>query len=120
MEVQKAGKLLLIVGVLTGCAHHWPHEGHGGLAERDTPCDMAIRQAIEAISYLKAEPGLRPPSKVIAAEERLIRASRESRAGLFEDAKQSYNDAIKLLGSDPTNVKRPRPFCYLNDRRVVR
>lgn len=111
---------LLMVCALLGCARHWPHEGHGGLAERDTPCDLAIREAIDAVGYLKKEPGLRPTSKVNAAEERLIRSSRESRAGLYEDAARSYDNAIQLLGTEPTSVKRPRPFCTLTIRRVVR
>ncbi len=120
MAVHKAVMFLLMVSAFSGCARQWPHEGRGGLAERDRPCDLAIRQAVEAVGYLKKDPGLRPPSKVNAAEERLIRASRESRAGLYEDAARSYDDALQLLGSHGDNVRRPRPFCYLNNNRVVR
>lgn len=119
MVAYKAAVFLIAGVMLAGCARHWPNEGHGGLAERDTPCDLAIREAVVAVGYLKAEPGLRPPSKVEAAEERLIRARRESRAGLYEDAEQSYDDAVKMLGTDPQHVKRPRATCYLNHKREV-
>jgi hypothetical protein len=120
MAFHKAGMLLLVAGLLAGCARNWPHEGHGGLAERDVPCDPAIGEAVEAIDYLKTETGLRPPSKVNAAEERLIRARRESQAGLYADAVQSYDDAVQTLGTDPQNVRRPRPVCILNHRQEVR
>lgn len=120
MAFYRAGIFLLVAGSLAGCARHWPHEGRGGLAERDTPCDMAIAEAVEAIRYLKADLGLRPPSKVYGAEERLIRARRESQAGLYDDATQSYDDAITLLGSNPQDVKRPRPRCTLRHKPEVR
>jgi hypothetical protein len=120
MALPKLGALLLVAVVLAGCARHWPQEGHGGIAERDPPCDTAIAEAVEAIGYLKADPSVRPPSKVSGAEERLIRASRESQAGLYYDAAESYDDAIKLLGSNPKLVKRPGQRCTLRHHPEVR
>jgi hypothetical protein len=120
MIVNKAGVILLVVGLMAGCARNWPHEGHGGFAERDAPCDLAIDEAVEAIRYLKADPGVRAPSKVSSAEERLIRARRESQAGLYDDATQSYDGAIRLLGSNPQDVKRPRPRCTLRHKTEAR
>jgi cytochrome c-type biogenesis protein CcmH/NrfG len=119
MVLNKVGVILVVAGLMAGCARNWPHEGHGGLAERDAPCDRAIDEAVAAVSYLKAEPGLRPQSNVSAAEDHLIRARRESQAGLYGDAAQSYDDAIQLLGSNPQEVKRPRPFCTLRQKPEV-
>ncbi len=120
MVMNRAAILLLAACLLDGCAHNWPLEGHGGLAERDKPCDPAIGQALQAIEYLKSTPGLRPPSKVAAAEERLIRASRESQAGLYADASHSYDEAVQMLGTDPQNVRRPRQICTLNNNQEGR
>ena len=83
---------------IAGCAHHWPREGHGGLAERDVSCDVAIDHALLTIKYLKQNPGIRNASQVQSSEDLLVRASREFRAGLYEDTQQTYNEAVELLG----------------------
>lgn len=84
---------------LAGCAHYWPKEGHGGLAERDFSCDVAIDNALLTVKYLKQNLGIRNAAQLQSSEDILVRATREFRAGLFEDTKKSYKEAIQLLGA---------------------
>lgn len=103
-------QLYLLLGLVlpqAGCMHYWPKKGHGGLAERDVSCNLAIDNALLTVKYLKQNLGIRSASQVQSSEDLLVRATREFRAGLFEDTKKSYNEAIQLLGTHKRGAEPP-------------
>jgi hypothetical protein len=106
---------MLIALSLSACAHAWPPEAHGGMAERDLSQDADIQNAADRIAYLQSAPNQRAPASLVEAEERMIRAQRESEGGLRTDADMSYLEAVDALRGGPDGIigRRgcPGNFC---------
>lgn len=119
MKLSKTSVLVLWFA-LAGCAHPWPPEGRGGLAERNRSIDPAISEAVQAVDYLKVSPGNQAPAKVAQAEDRLIRASREYAGGLYEDADKSYLDAVVTLGGNPEKATDTGVVCIKQPCKAVK
>lgn len=100
---------------LSACAHDWPPEARGGMAERDRPLDADIQNAVDRIAYLQSMPNQHPPAQLAEAQERMIRAQRESAGGLVTDADISRQVALTTLsgGPNPYGATRAclRQFC---------
>jgi hypothetical protein len=115
MPAMKLFYPLLMALALTACAHAWPPEAHGGMAERGLSRDADIQNAADRIAYLQSTPNQRAPASLVEAEERMIRAQRESEGGLRTDADMSYLEAVDALRGGPDgNIGRracPGNFC---------
>ena len=92
---------MLMALALSACAHDWPPEARGGMAERDRPLDADIQNAVDRIAYLQSMPNQHPPAQLAEAQERMIRAQRESAGGLADDADTSYQEALTALDGGP-------------------
>ena len=102
---------ILALPALTACAHAWPDEGRGGLAERDAAADTEIRDSVETVNRLKTMSGIRTTAQVALAEEQLIRAQREDAAGLYIDSEESHLDALITLGGEPDFERQAGVLC---------
>ena len=102
MQAKKLALLSMLL-CMSACAHHWPEEARGGMAERDQSEDVAIQEAADTIGYMKATPGLHSPAELVEAEIDIIRAKRERAGGLNNDADASYLDALITLGGSPAS-----------------
>jgi hypothetical protein len=97
MPAKKAALVMLMTLSLSACAHDWPPEAHGGMAERDLSQDADIQNAADRIAHLQSTPNQHAPASLVEAEERMIRAQRESEGGLSTDADMSYLEAVDAL-----------------------
>ena len=115
MPVMKIAFAMLLALSMSACAHAWPPEAHGGMAERDLSQDADIQNAADRIAYLQSAPNQHAPASLVEAEERMIRAQRESEGGLRTDADMSYLEAVATLRGNPDgNIGRracPGNFC---------
>ena len=101
MPAKNLALAALMTLALSSCAHAWPPEAHGGMAERDKPQDADMRYAVDRMEHLRSTPNQHPPAQLAEAQERMIRAQRERAGGLTLDAHASFLDALDALGAGP-------------------
>lgn len=95
---------------LTGCAHEWPREARGGMAERSISDNPSLQAYAEQVEFLKLAPGELSPSDIAVASDDLLRARREWAGGLKADAEESLLSASVRLGGVPF-AKTAEPVC---------
>lgn len=104
---------ILLLVVPAACAHAWPDEGHGGLAERDSVCgsDYAEMQAV--LEFYEQSQQQIGRGSLSRAEDWFIRAKREHLGGLELDAEESLLEASILLGGSEEKFRTGRvPTCF--------
>lgn len=96
---------------LSGCAHPWPREARGGMAERDPLPVGALTDLRSAIETQSASGAVGPAQTSIAAEH-LLTAIRETDAGLGKDAEESLLEgSLAIGGADLSLASGQGPAC---------
>lgn len=107
--MRRLTNLLLLTGLLAGCADSWPVAGRGGWAERDRTSQLAdnpaVHQAHQRLTRLGDAGAERYfPGRLADARLTLTRAHRESTSGFDQDAAATLGRLETLLADLETRL----------------